>query len=309
MVAGGKTAFSSKSQNFLVNLRFDLFSSFLPLFNTRSYYRNIRFLLIQIKYSAYCLICLLVRFVYFFFYHSLLAWHGLLATLTLILYECQMVMTGPLGNSIILNSLLVSIKSSTSILMEPIIATAVAKADPLRSTHIKQYPIASVAPSFAVSSTLTSTCSDLCHFYQKAMHQTPVDNYYAATASGLGYVGPRHNTACTDLTASTSSAQKKSEGKSTSDSYTKGKSPLVVIKDDSRSRGEQPPGSSSSFDTYTNLSILRNFNDIFRCHWKDCTYRSPFSGKPASMRHIDTHHISPCSFDCPSIEWTTCPST
>lgn len=99
-------------------------------------------------------------------------------------------------------------------------------ADPLRYTYPVQYPIASVAPSLAVSSDSPSTCSGMCRFNQNAIHQPPVENDCAVTAPGdqaTGYLGPRHDIACTDIPASASSVPKAAQVKATSNSYTKAK--------------------------------------------------------------------------------------
>ncbi|KAF4763099.1 hypothetical protein N7455_009934 [Penicillium solitum] len=99
-------------------------------------------------------------------------------------------------------------QSSTSTLAQP----SRVSTDPLRYTYPVQYPVSSVAPSFAVSSGSPSTCS--------------VENDCAATAPGdqaIGYLGPRHDIACTNFPASASSVPRASQVKATSDSYTKGK--------------------------------------------------------------------------------------
>jgi hypothetical protein len=101
-------------------------------------------------------------------------------------------------------------------------------ADPLRYTYPVQYPVASVAPSFTVSSGSPWTCSGMRSFNQNAIHQPSVENDCAATAPGdqaTGHVGPRHDIACTNFSASASSAPRTSQAKATSDSYTKGKRP------------------------------------------------------------------------------------
>ncbi|KAE8166925.1 hypothetical protein BDV40DRAFT_295955 [Aspergillus tamarii] len=36
-----------------------------------------------------------------------------------------------------------------------------------------------------------------------------------------------------------------------------------------------------------------------RCGWKDCNYQGTFGRKAELMRHIDTQHVSPRSYDCP----------
>ncbi|KAJ5383618.1 hypothetical protein N7517_001529 [Penicillium concentricum] len=118
---------------------------------------------------------------------------------------------------------------STPILAEP----SMASAGPLRYTHPIQYPIASVAPGFPVSTSLHSTCSDLCRFKQNVIHQSPINNDCAAMAPAPGYLDPNHGVACTTLPVSTWSPQKGSQVKATSDSYTKGKRAY------GRSRGRQ----------------------------------------------------------------------
>ncbi|KAJ6128698.1 hypothetical protein N7471_009915 [Penicillium samsonianum] len=165
---------------------------------------------------------------------------------------------------------------STSILAEP----SIAPADPLPYTYPIQYTIASVGPSFAVSSASPSTCSDLCCFNKNAIRQSLIENDCAATGPATGYLGARHDTGCTNLPASTSSVQMTSQVKTGSDSYVKGK--RASGRNQGRQQRQKKPHRS------------------FQCHWKDCTYRDPFSGKPALLRHIDTQHITPRSFDCPS---------
>lgn len=113
-------------------------------------------------------------------------------------------------------------QSSTSTLAQP----SRVSTDPLRYTYPVQYPVSSVAPSFAVSSGSPSTCSGMCRLNQTAIHQPPVENDCAATAPGdqaIGYLGPRHDIACTNFPASASSVPRASQVKATSDSYTKGK--------------------------------------------------------------------------------------
>ncbi|KAJ5196258.1 hypothetical protein N7449_006737 [Penicillium cf. viridicatum] len=115
-------------------------------------------------------------------------------------------------------------QSSTSTLAQP----SRVSADPLRYTHPIRSPIAFAAPIFAISSASAGTCSDLCCFNQNAIQQTLIDNDYAITAPGdrpTGYVGPRHDIACTNFPASASSVPRASQVKATSDSYTKGKRP------------------------------------------------------------------------------------
>ncbi|KAJ5455075.1 hypothetical protein N7475_010196, partial [Penicillium sp. IBT 31633x] len=40
----------------------------------------------------------------------------------------------------------------------------------------------------------------------------------------------------------------------------------------------------------------------FKCEWKGCTYDRMFSRKGVLMRHIETQHVSPRGFKCPSCE-------
>ncbi|KGO72469.1 Zinc finger, C2H2 [Penicillium italicum] len=170
-------------------------------------------------------------------------------------------------------------QSSASILADPSIACA----DPLRYTYHIQYPTPSVAPSFAVSSASTSTCSDLCHFNHRFGYQSLIENNGAATAPegrATGHLGPRHDMACTNVPASTSFAQRTSLVKASSNSHANGK------RASGRNQGRQQK--------------QKTRQQSFKCHWNDCTYRNAFSGKPALMRHIDTQHVSPRSFDCPS---------
>lgn len=113
-------------------------------------------------------------------------------------------------------------QSSTSTLVQP----SGVSTDPLRYTYPVQYPVASVAPSFAVSAGSPSTCSGMCRFNQKAIQQPPVENDCAATAPGdlaIGYLGPRYDIAGTNFPASASPVPRSSQVKSTRDSYTKGK--------------------------------------------------------------------------------------
>lgn len=112
-------------------------------------------------------------------------------------------------------------QSSTSTLAQP----SRVSADPLRYTHPVRSPVAFAAPSFAIPSASAGTCSDLCCFNQNAIQQALTDNHYAITASPLGYVGPRHDIACTNFPESASSAPRVSQVKAASDSYTKGKRP------------------------------------------------------------------------------------
>ena len=116
--------------------------------------------------------------------------------------------------------------SSTSILAEPSIASA----DPPRYTYPIQYPIASIASNFAVSSASPSNCCDLCRFNQNATHQSSIENDRAAMPPGgpaTGSLGPRHNVACTNLLGSASSIPKPPQVKDSSDSYIKGKRAYV----------------------------------------------------------------------------------
>lgn len=112
-------------------------------------------------------------------------------------------------------------QSSTSTPAQP----SRVSADPLRYTHPIRSPIAFAAPSFAISSASAGTCSDLCCFNQNAIQQALMDNERAITASASGYVGPRHDIACTNFPASASSVPMIPHGKATSDSDTKGKRP------------------------------------------------------------------------------------
>lgn len=115
-------------------------------------------------------------------------------------------------------------QSTTSTPAEP----SRVSADPVRYTYPIQYPVAPVAPSFAVSSDSPSTCSGICRLDQNAIHQPLVENDCAVTAPGdsaTGYLDPRHNIACANFPASASSVLRTSQVKSTSDSYTKGKRP------------------------------------------------------------------------------------
>ncbi|QQK48167.1 Zinc finger, C2H2-like [Penicillium digitatum] len=36
----------------------------------------------------------------------------------------------------------------------------------------------------------------------------------------------------------------------------------------------------------------------YQCKWKDCKYRSKFSHKGVLLRHIETQHVAPHSFEC-----------
>ncbi|CAP80442.1 hypothetical protein E8E15_010240 [Penicillium rubens] len=165
---------------------------------------------------------------------------------------------------------------STSILAEPSIASA----DPLLCTDAIQYPFPSFALSSAKSSASPSTCSDLSRFNHNAIHHSPIDKDYAATAPATGYFGPRHDIACNNLPPHSLSVQRASQLKNTSNSYAKGK------RASGRNQGRQQKQEKAQWS--------------FQCHWKDCTYRDTFSGKPALMRHIDTQHVNPRSFYCPS---------
>jgi hypothetical protein len=108
---------------------------------------------------------------------------------------------------------------STSILAEPSIASA----DPLLCTDAIQYPFPSFALSSAKSSASPSTCSDLSRFNHNAIHHSPIDKDYAATAPATGYFGPRHDIACNNLPPHSLSVQRASQLKNTSNSYAKGK--------------------------------------------------------------------------------------
>lgn len=112
-------------------------------------------------------------------------------------------------------------QSSTSTPAHP----STASADPLRYTHPIRSPIAFAAPSFAISSASVETCSDLCCFNQDAIQHALMDNDREITASAWGYVGHRHDIACTNFPASASSVPRVSQVKVISDSDTKGKRP------------------------------------------------------------------------------------
>ncbi|KAJ5939978.1 Zinc finger C2H2 [Penicillium verrucosum] len=115
-------------------------------------------------------------------------------------------------------------QSTTSTLAQP----SRVSADPLPYTYPVQHPVASVVPSFAVSSGSPSTCCGICRLNQNAIHQPPIENDRAATALGdpaTGYLGPRHDIACANFPASASPVPRAPQVKSTSGSYTKGKRP------------------------------------------------------------------------------------
>lgn len=112
-------------------------------------------------------------------------------------------------------------QSSTSTLAQP----SRVSGDPLQYTYSIRSPIAFAAPSFAISSASAETCSDLCCFNQNAIQQALMDNDRAITASALGYVGPRHDIACTNSPASASSVPRVPQVKASSESDTKGKRP------------------------------------------------------------------------------------
>ncbi|KAJ5780508.1 hypothetical protein N7457_005668 [Penicillium paradoxum] len=48
----------------------------------------------------------------------------------------------------------------------------------------------------------------------------------------------------------------------------------------------------------THRPKVENLHGSYQCEWKDCTYRGSFSRKGVLMRHIETQHVSPRSFNC-----------
>ncbi|KAJ5154535.1 uncharacterized protein N7500_009974 [Penicillium coprophilum] len=59
------------------------------------------------------------------------------------------------------------------------------------------------------------------------------------------------------------------------------------------------PPSASGVSTPSMQDIPKELRGTYQCNWRDCKYRGVFSRKGVLMRHIETQHVAPRSFDCP----------
>ncbi|CAP85668.1 hypothetical protein EN45_058320 [Penicillium chrysogenum] len=110
-------------------------------------------------------------------------------------------------------------------------------------------------------------------------HHPSSENNTPSDPSTMGYISSGYSTACTTPLGSGRSSPSMQEIPQSS--VSRPEVPTIC----GRGRAHRPKHDE--------------LYGMYQCNWKDCKYRGMFSRKGVLMRHIETQHVAPHSFDCP----------
>ncbi|CAG8898999.1 unnamed protein product [Penicillium egyptiacum] len=142
---------------------------------------------------------------------------------------------------------------------------------------LMQHSSASVHPSYSIP--FASAHANFNSANHNTVHHPSIENNRPSEPSTMGYLSSGHSSMCSTPSGS---------GSSTPSMY------------------EIPQSSVSGPEVQTICGGGRahrpkhdELYGTYICNWKDCKYRGMFSRKGVLMRHIETQHVAPHSFDCP----------
>ncbi|KAJ5520147.1 hypothetical protein N7463_000600 [Penicillium fimorum] len=145
------------------------------------------------------------------------------------------------------------------------------------SNTLVQHPSTPVHPGYFTS--FTQAHADFNPANQNTVHYPSIGNNRPGQFSTTGYLSSGYNTACTTPSAS---------GVSTPSMQDIPEPGVSRRKVQTLCGGGRPLKRKHS-----------ELHGTYQCNWKDCKYRGVFSRKGVLMRHIETQHVAPRSFDCP----------
>ncbi|CAI7577812.1 unnamed protein product [Penicillium glandicola] len=147
---------------------------------------------------------------------------------------------------------------------------------PLYNTSM-QHPSAPVHPNYPMI--FASAHTDFNSLNHNPVYQPSFENNRPSELLTVGYLSSGQSTACTTPSGSGPSTPAMQEVPNPSVS----RLDVQTITGGSRARRRRQEDPHATY----------------QCNWKDCKYTGVFSRKGVLMRHIETQHVTPHSFDCP----------
>ncbi|KAJ5372571.1 hypothetical protein N7517_004577 [Penicillium concentricum] len=149
--------------------------------------------------------------------------------------------------------------------------------------NLMQHPSTPAHPSYSMS--FTPAHADFNPPNHNTVHYPSIGNNRPDQPSTMGYLSSGYSTARTTPSASGVSTPSMQEIPK----------PGVSRREVQTLFGGKRPLKRKHLQAFPLLDL----HGTYQCNWKDCKYRGVFSRKGVLMRHIETQHVAPRSFDCP----------